>query len=125
MKNKILQNILIDFIKPLSTIDKKEEIINSLKKDKWIITKFNTYPALGKCINIEKDDKTYFIENIPLSIFKNDDIMSYFADKWVRDIENKERNILYLRDIIDKCIDADKILEYIIKEIFIKKEILI
>ena len=51
--------------------------------------------------------------------------MSYFADKWVRDIDNKERNILYLRDIIDKCIDADKILEYIIKEIFIKKEILL
>ena len=125
MENKILQNIIIDFIKPLSTINKKEEIIDSLKKDKWIITKFNTYPTLGKCISIEKDDKTYFIENIPLSIFKNDDIMSYFADRWMRDIDNKKRYKLYLRDIIDKCIDADKILEYIIKEIFIKKEIII
>lgn len=75
MKNKILQNILIDFIKSLSTIDKKEEIINSLKNDKWVITDFNTYPTLGKCINMEKDDKTYFIENIPLSIFKNDDLL--------------------------------------------------
>lgn len=32
MRNKILQNILIDFIKSLSTIDKKEEERENFRK---------------------------------------------------------------------------------------------